>query len=87
MPIMAPRILSGFLLAFIISLDNFIITHFIKATGVETLPIVIFGSVKQGINPSITAPSTLVLIFSVAVVTVSYLIGRTDRDCVVTAEN
>ena len=85
MQIMAPGILSGFLLAFIISQDNFIITNLIKAAGVETLPTVIFGSVKQGIKPSIMALSTLMLLFSMSAVTISYLIGRTDR--VVTAEN
>ena len=80
MPIMAPGILSGFLLAFIISLDDFIITNFIKGAGVETLPTAIFGSVKQGIKPNIMALSTLMLLFSVAVVTASYLIGRKDRN-------
>lgn len=76
LPIMAPGILSGFLLAFIISLDDFIITNFIKGAGVETLPTAIFGSVKQGIKPNIMALSTLMLMFSIAIVTVSYIIGR-----------
>jgi len=76
MPIMAPGILSGFLLAFIISLDDFIITNFIKGAGVETLPTAIFGSVKQGIKPNIMAISTLMLLFSVAIVTASWYVGR-----------
>ena len=76
MPIMGPGILSGFLLAFIISLDDFIITNFVKGAGVETLPTAIFGSVKQGIKPNIMALSTLMLLFSVTLVTLSYLIGR-----------
>ncbi|MFK8081608.1 MAG: ABC transporter permease [Granulosicoccus sp.] len=84
MPIMAPGILSGFLLAFIISLDDFIITNFIKGAGVETLPTAIFGSVKQGIKPNIMALSTLMLLFSIAIVTASYFIGKSgksqDRD-------
>ncbi|MFK7860772.1 MAG: ABC transporter permease [Granulosicoccus sp.] len=79
MPIMAPGILSGFLLAFIISLDDFIITNFIKGAGVETLPTAIFGSVKQGIKPNIMALSTLMLLFSVAIVTASYLIGKSGK--------
>ena len=79
MPIMAPGILSGFLLAFIISLDDFIITNFIKGAGVETLPTAIFGSVKQGIKPNIMALSTLMLLFSIAIVTVAYFIGRAER--------
>ncbi|MEM7269482.1 MAG: ABC transporter permease [Pseudomonadota bacterium] len=75
-PIMAPGILSGFLLAFIISLDDFIITNFVKGAGVETLPTAIFGAVKQGIKPDIMALSTLLLLFSIIIVTLSYLIGR-----------
>jgi len=76
MPIMWPGIISGFLLAFIISLDDFIITNFVKGAGVETLPTAIFGSVKQGIKPNIMALSTLLLLVSVALVTLSYFIGR-----------
>ncbi len=76
-PIMAPGIMSGFLLAFIISLDDFIITNFVKGAGVETLPTAIFGAVKQGIKPDIMALSTLLLLFSILIVTLSYLIGRT----------
>jgi spermidine/putrescine transport system permease protein len=76
MPIMGPGIVSGFLLAFIISLDDFIITNFVKGAGVETLPTAIFGSVKQGIKPNILALSTLLLVFSIALVTLSYVIGK-----------
>lgn len=75
-PILAPGILSGFLLAFIISLDDFIITNFVKGAGVETLPTAIFGAVKQGIKPDIMALSTLLLAVSILVVTLSYLVGR-----------
>ncbi|MEQ8665355.1 MAG: ABC transporter permease [Rhodospirillales bacterium] len=75
-PLMAPGILSGFLLAFIISLDDFIITNFVKGAGIETLPTAIFGAVKQGIKPNIMAISTLLLVLSFALVTLSWLIGR-----------
>lgn len=78
-PIMAPGIMSGFLLAFIISLDDFIITNFVKGAGVETLPTAIFGAVKQGIKPNIMALSTLLLLFSILIVTASYMIGRTGE--------
>lgn len=76
LPLMAPGIISGFLLAFIISLDDFIITNFVKGAGIETLPTAIFGSVKQGIKPNIMAISTLLLLVSVLFVTLSYLLGR-----------
>ncbi len=76
LPMMLPGIISGFLLAFIVSLDDFIITNFVKGAGVETLPTAIFGAVKQGIKPNIMAISTMLLIFSAIMVTISYLIGR-----------
>ena len=76
MPLMMPGIVSGFLLAFIISLDDFIITSFVKGAGVETLPTAIFGAAKLGIKPNIMAISTLLLLVSILFVTLSYLIGK-----------
>ncbi len=79
MPLMMPGIISGFLLAFIVSLDDFIITNFVKGAGVETLPTAIFGSVKQGIKPNIMAISTLLLGVSIVMVTISYFVGKSDK--------
>ncbi|MDQ2067078.1 ABC transporter permease [Xinfangfangia sp. CPCC 101601] len=76
LPLMAPGVISGWLLAFIISLDDFIITNFVKGAGMETLPTAIFGSVKQGIKPNIMAISTLMLLASASLVTLSWLINR-----------
>jgi spermidine/putrescine transport system permease protein len=76
MPLMMPGIIAGFLLAFIISLDDFIITNFVKGAGIETLPTAIFGAVKQGIKPDIMAISTLLLGVSVLFVTVSYFVSK-----------
>ena len=79
LPLMAPGVMSGFLLAFIISLDDFIITNFVKGAGMETLPTAIYGSVKQGIKPNIMAISTMMLAVSVLFVTLSYIINRKGR--------
>lgn len=79
LPLMMPGIISGFLLAFIVSLDDFLITNFVKGAGVETLPTAIFGSVKQGIKPNIMAISTMLLGLSVVMVTLSYFISKTDK--------
>ena len=76
LPLMTPGIISGFLLAFIISLDDFIITNFVKGAGVETLPTAIFGAVKQGIKPNIMAISTMLLGFSIVMVTISYFVSK-----------
>ena len=80
LPLMTPGIVSGFLLAFIISLDDFIITNFVKGAGVETLPTAIFGAVKQGIKPNIMAISTLLLLVSIVFVTLSYFAGRAGQN-------
>jgi len=79
LPLMMPGIISGFLLAFIISLDDFIITNFVKGAGVETLPTAIFGAVKQGIKPNIMAISTMLLAVSIVMVTISYFIAKSDN--------
>ncbi|MFK7939937.1 MAG: ABC transporter permease [Roseovarius sp.] len=79
LPLMLPGIISGFLLAFIISLDDFIITNFVKGAGVETLPTAIFGAVKQGIKPNIMAISTMLLAVSIIMVTISYFISKSDN--------
>ncbi len=79
MPLMMPGVISGFLLAFIVSLDDFIITNFVKGAGVETLPTAIFGAVKQGIKPNIMAISTLLLLVSIVMVTISYFVSKSDK--------
>lgn len=79
LPLMMPGIISGFLLAFIVSLDDFIITNFVKGAGIETLPTAIFGSVKQGLKPNIMAISTMLLGLSVVMVTISYFASKWDN--------
>ncbi|MEM9632687.1 MAG: ABC transporter permease [Pseudomonadota bacterium] len=79
LPLMMPGIISGFLLAFIVSLDDFIITNFVKGAGVETLPTAIFGAVKQGIKPNIMAISTMLLSVSIIFVTISYFVSKADN--------
>ncbi|WP_133485429.1 ABC transporter permease [Aliiroseovarius marinus] len=79
LPLMMPGIISGFLLAFIVSLDDFIITNFVKGAGVETLPTAIFGSVKQGLKPNIMAISTMLLAVSIVMVTISYFVSKSDN--------
>ena len=77
---MARVVSSGFLLAFIVSLDDFIITNFVKGAGIETLPTAIYGAIKQGIKPNIMAISTLLLLFSILLVALSWQIGRMGTD-------
>lgn len=61
-PDILPGVSSGFLLAFTMSLDDFIITHFTKGPGVDTLSTKIYSEVRKGINPSMYALSTLMFL-------------------------
>lgn len=63
LPELLPGILSGYLLAFTISADDFIITHFTKGAGIDTLPTEIYAELKLGIHPEMYALSTLVFAF------------------------
>ena len=62
LPDIMPGVLSGFLLAFTLSLDDFIITHFVKGPGVDTLSTKIYSEVRKGIKPEMYALSTLVFV-------------------------
>lgn len=59
LPDIMPGVLSGFLLSFTMSLDDFIITHFVKGPGFDTLSTKIYTEVKKGIKPEMYALSTL----------------------------
>jgi len=61
-PDLLPGILSGFLMAFTMSLDDFIITHFTKGPGVDTLSTKIYTEVKKGIKPEMYALSTIIFL-------------------------
>lgn len=62
LPDIMPGILSGFLLAFTMSLDDFVITHFTKGPGLDTLSTKIYSETRKGIKPEIYALSTLLFV-------------------------
>ena len=62
LPDLMPGISSGFLMAFTMSLDDFIITHFTKGAGVDTMSTKIYAEIRKGIKPEIYALSTLIFI-------------------------
>ncbi|SDG36809.1 ABC transporter permease [Roseospirillum parvum] len=76
LPLLWPGILSGAILAFIISLDDFVITYFVAGPGATTLPIYIFGSIRMGISPEVNAISALMLFISILFVSLSHILGR-----------
>jgi spermidine/putrescine transport system permease protein len=76
LPMLLPGIVAGFMLAFIISLDDFIITNFVAGPGATTLPLAIYGLVRTGLTPEINAISTMLLGVSIFFVSLSFVIGR-----------
>lgn len=77
LPELFPGILSGFLLAFTMSIDDFIITHFTKGPGINTLSTKIYTEVKKGIKPEMYALSTIIFL---AVLILLVLINRPTSD-------
>ena len=62
LPDLMPGILSGFLMAFTLSLDDLVITHFTRGAGVNTLSTLIYSEVRRGIKPTMYALSTLMFV-------------------------
>ena len=80
LPVISPAILSGWLLAFTISLDDVVITQFTTGPGSTTLPLLIWSKVKLGVTPDINALATLMVLFVGAGVLVAGIImNRADR--------
>lgn len=73
-PLMLPGVISGALLAFTLSLDDFVVSFFTSGPGSTTLPIFIYSSVKRGITPDINALSTLMVLVSVLLIIISTLV-------------
>ena len=69
-------IVSGALLSFTLSLDDFVITFFTTGPGTTTLPIQVYGMIKTGVTPEINALSALMLVASVVLVITSLWLQR-----------
>lgn len=79
LPLILPGIIAGALLAFTLSLDDFIISLFVSGPGTLLLPVEVYNRVKRSITPEINAVSTLMLLFSMALVLVSQLVQRRGK--------
>ena len=71
LPLIAPALLSGWLLAFTLSLDDLVVASFVSGPGSTTLPMVIYASVRMGVSPQINALATVI----VALVTLAVIIA------------
>jgi spermidine/putrescine transport system permease protein len=76
LPLIMPGIVGGALLAFTLSLDDFVITFFTTGIGSGTLPIFVYGMIKFSVTPAINAISTLMLLASMILVTFALALQR-----------
>jgi spermidine/putrescine transport system permease protein len=67
LPIISPGIIAGMLFAFTISFDNFTQTFFWAGNNTQTLPLVIYGKIRFGIDPSVNSIGTIIIVFSLAI--------------------
>jgi putrescine transport system permease protein len=78
LPLIAPAMIAGWLLAFTLSLDDLVIASFVSGPGSSTLPMYIFSKVKLGISPDINALATLIIVVVSAGVLTAWLIARKE---------
>jgi putrescine transport system permease protein len=80
LPMIAQSLASAWLLTFTLSLDDVVLSAFLTGPGATTMPLVIFSRARLGLNPSVNAVATLiVVVVAIGVVAASYLIARTER--------
>lgn len=78
-PFLMPAIVAGALMAFTLSLDELIVTYFTASAGTRTLPLEIFGRIKKGLDPTLNAISTMLIVSTVALVLAAELLKRRGR--------
>ena len=78
LPQILPGVIGGALLAFIISMDDLVITYFIAGVDSTTLPLFIYGMLRRGIKPEINAIANLMLVFSLGVASLGLYLRRRD---------
>ena len=71
-----PGVVSGFLMAFTMSVDDFVITYFTRGAGINTLSTLIYSQVKVGIRPSIYALSTVIFVLVLIVLLIANIVPR-----------
>lgn len=76
LPLLMPGIVSGALLAFTLSLDDFVITFFVAGPGSTTLPVRVYSMIRFGLTPEVNAVSTLMFLGSTLLVVISLLLQR-----------
>ncbi|HSI32536.1 MAG TPA: ABC transporter permease subunit [Tepidisphaeraceae bacterium] len=78
-PLILPGILAGAILALTVSVDDYLVTAYVRPAGFDTLPTYIYSKVKGGVTPEVNAVSTLMLAATIAIVLAGAWIGRDRR--------
>lgn len=76
MPDIMPGVMSGFLLSFTMSVDDFVITHFTRGAGINTLSTLIYSQVKVGIRPTLYALSTVIFVLVLVILIVVNILSN-----------
>jgi spermidine/putrescine transport system permease protein len=79
LPLLAPGILAGAMLAFVVSLDDVIITLLVSGPGETTLPLYILGQIRRGVTPEVNAVSTILIALTVLLVAALFALQRYQR--------
>ena len=81
LPIIAPALVSSWLLSFTLSLDDLVISSFVSGPRSSTLPMIIYSKVKLGVSPDINALATLIIVtVGTCVLVAGYLVRRAERE-------
>ncbi len=76
LPLIMPGIIGGALLAFTLSIDDFVITFFVSGPGATTLPVRVYSMIRIGVTPEVNAISAVMLVVSIALLVISLVLQR-----------
>ena len=79
LPCILPGVISGMLMAFTLSLDDFVISYFVKGTGFETLPIYIYSAVRKGVRPTLYAANTVIVVAVLVLLILINFVGKDNK--------
>lgn len=81
LPVIAPALVSGWLLAFTLSLDDLVVASFVSGPGASTLPMVIFSKVRLGVSPDVNALATIIIgLVSLGIIVAALQINRSKKN-------
>jgi spermidine/putrescine transport system permease protein len=79
LPLLMPGIIAGATLAFVISLDDFIISMMVSTAGTTTLPVYIYSMIRQGVSPEVNAVSTVLFAISIGLITIYWFASKPGK--------